>query len=91
MVDVTLKVDFNLLELDDLVAIEEGDQSARFVRSILARFMIDPETGTYYTEDKAIKAAGKLSVETAKIAVENFAEQVRELKDKKLPPTNGGN
>ena len=91
MVDVILKVDFKLLTLDDLVAIEEGDQSAHFVRSILSRFMIDPATNEYYPENLAIKAAGALSVYKAKEAVETFAEQVKELKDKKIPPTNGGN
>lgn len=89
--DIQLKVDFDRLTLDDLVAVEEGDQSARFVRSILARFLVDPDTGDFYPEDQAIIKAGKLSVPKAEEAVLAFADQIKELKAAKIPPIKSGN
>lgn len=91
MATLQLKVDFQRLTLDDLVAIEEGDQSARFVRSILARFAVDPETNDFYPEDQGVKVAGKLSVDDAKAAVVQFSEKVKEIKDQKVPLPKGGN
>ena len=90
MQKLILKVDFDRLTLDDLVSVEEGDLSARFVRSILARFATDPE-GELLPEDQAIKVAGKLTVNEAQAAVEDFAAKVKEIREDKIPPTNGGN
>lgn len=92
MADITIKVSFDKLTLDDLVAIEEGDQSAKFVRSILSRFIVDEATGDHYPDQaQSIKAAGKLSVTEALSVVNEIAKQVQELKAAKIPPTSGGN
>lgn len=91
MATLNLKVDFQRLTLDDLVAIEEGDQSARFVRSILARFAVDPATGEFYPEDQGVKVAGKLSVDDAKAAVISFSAKVQEIKDQKVPLAKDAN
>jgi len=88
---ILIKVDFDFLTLDDLVALEEGDRSTRFVRSIIARFVVDPDTKQPFDPDQARKVAGALSVNQAKAVVEEIAKQVEELKDEKLPPISGGN
>ena len=70
-----LKVDLDRLTLDDMIALDEGNASPRFLREFLSHFMID-EKGEFLSEDEAVIQAGKLSMSDVKRAVDQFSKEV---------------
>ena len=70
-----LKVDLDRLTLDDMIALDEGNASPRFLREFLSHCMID-EKGSFLPSEEAMAQAGQLSMSDVKRAVEQFSKEV---------------
>lgn len=82
---VKIRVKAERLTLEDLIRLEEGDRSTRFVRDTLARFMVG-ENGEYLPEEEAQRAAGRLNLMEAREAVEVVKNHLMDLKESAVPP-----
>lgn len=71
-----LTVDLERLTLNDMVALDEGNASPRFLREFLSKFMTNGN-GQFLGKEEALEAAGDLSMADVKRAVELFAEEVK--------------
>lgn len=89
MVEITLKVDrgrLDELELDTLIAMDEGRLSARALRDLLVTYAVD-EDGEYLPREEALRRIGRARVTEIREIMERFVAQLQEAA---VPPTNGG-
>ena len=86
---VKLKIDENRITLDDLINLEEGDNSTRFLRDLFSRFLVD-ENGEYLPEEEAVKVMGKLTLGDVMQVKEQFMEFIKGLQERAVPPEQGG-
>jgi hypothetical protein len=73
------------LELDTLIAMEEGQMTTRACRDLVAVFVTD-ERGEYLPDDEAQKAAGKLRAVDLADVFDRITKEFRELA---IPPATG--
>ena len=85
--NIKFQVDADRLTLNDLIALEDENQSPRFMRDFLARFVID-DKGAYLDEGEAQQAVGNLTLAELMETVEQFGEAVEGLQDKIVPKVN---
>lgn len=85
---IRLKIDEDRVTLDDLIVLESGVASARFMRDLLARFVTD-ETGAYLPEDTAQQMIGKLKLSELKQVTEQLTTSLKDLQQSAVPPTTG--
>ena len=85
--NIRFQVDTDRLTLNDLVALEDENQSPRFMRDFLARFVVD-DKGEYLEDDEAQQAVGNLTLSELMETVEQFGEAVEGLQDKIVPKVN---
>jgi hypothetical protein len=86
---VQLKIDENRITLDDLIKLEEGETSIRFMRDLFSRFLVD-ENGEYLPDEEAIRAMGALYLNDLLQVKEKFIQFVNGLKERAVPPEQGG-
>jgi hypothetical protein len=84
-----LQVDNDRLTIDDLIALEDGNASMRFMRDFLARFVVG-ENGEFLPEADARVAVGALSLAQMRQAVDQFMAGVKGLQETTIPPASGG-
>ncbi len=82
-----LKVELDRLTLDDIIAIQNNELSARDVRDLLAKFAAD-DNGDYLPEDEAIKAVGKLTLSDLSDVVADLAQQIEAVLGRAVSPPN---
>ena len=83
---IHLKIDPNVLTLDDLIAFEESGTTIRGLREMLMRFATNGD-GQPLPEGEARKLIGKMTVKEVRQTVERFTEAVKELQATAVPPT----
>lgn len=89
MPKIELKIDENRITLDDLIRLEEGDNSTRFLRDLFARFLVD-ESGEYLPEDEAVHVMGRMTMADVLQVKEQFVAFMGGLKERAVPPEQGG-
>jgi hypothetical protein len=88
MLSVKLKIDTDLLTLDDMIALESGF-NARTMRDVFARFVVD-EKGKSPPEAEARAAVGKLTLKELKDVAQQFSEAMKDMQASAVPPPSGG-
>lgn len=86
---ITIQVDRERmaeLELDTVIALEEGTLPARATRDLLATFMVDAQ-GKYVDRETARRIIGKTRVTDLADVLTDFAKQ---LMGAAVPPASGG-
>lgn len=86
---VELRIDENRITLDDLIRLEEGDTSIRFMRDLFSRFLVD-ENGEYLPDEEAIRTMGALYLNDLLQVKDEFIRFVNGLKERAVPPEQGG-
>lgn len=71
----------NVVELDDIIALQQQDLVA--LRRVFGLFIINPDTGQYLDEEEGAKLAGKLSLGQ----VEEFGNVLRDMMEAAAIPT----
>lgn len=89
MPKVELKIDENRITLDDLIRLEEGDNSTRFLRDLFSRFLVD-EDGDYLPMDEAVRVMGQMTMGDVLQVKEQFVAFMSSLKERAVPPEQGG-
>ena len=82
--NIKFQVDAERLTLNDLIALEDENQSPRFMRDFLARFVVD-DKGVYMEENEAQQMVGNLSLAELKETVDGFAVAVEGLQESIVP------
>lgn len=85
---LTLKVDPDLLTLDDMIALETGF-NAKTMRDVFARFITDG-AGNYLPEAEARAAVGRLTLKELKGVSQQFADAMKDVQASAVPPPSGG-
>lgn len=89
MSKIQLKISENRFTLDDLIRLDEGDDSIRFLRDLFARFIVGPD-GEYLPDETARKVMGALNLGETMQVKEQFMTFLKEMKERAIPPEQGG-
>lgn len=84
---ITLKLDPSRLTVGDLVALEDGNLKARYMRDFLARFVISGDV--YLPIAEARNAIDEMNLTQLTEVTTQLGEQVKELQAAAVSPTNG--
>ena len=86
---IQLKIDTDRITLDELIEMESGNMTARFMRDFLARFVTNGD-GDYLAEEEARKIIGSMNLTQLKETSEQFVDSIQELQAAAIPPISGG-
>ena len=90
--EITLKIDSNLLTFEDLLALEDAQDGKRPFHSmaqIFIKFMVGRD-GERLSHDAALEVLKPLSLDDINKLAEKFGEAVQESQKSAVPPAKSG-
>jgi len=86
---INILLEPNRLTVGDMVELESGKFSTRFMRDFLARFVVD-EQGEYLAKEKAVQAINELNLNELTETVQAFQREVVRLQETLVPEAISG-
>lgn len=83
---IVFAVNKDQIEVDDIIELQEGNTSMRFMRDLLSKFVVD-EGGQAVPREQAVKMVGKLSLSEMEDTIKNFTEAFKTLQAAAVNPT----